>query len=347
MLKVLVTSDMIRAVKVLYAASKLLGLAPFITVTNSADYLMYNFSLFSAAYSSCFMSTINVMFFFSLCDWFLVVNHEVSGVISAFHLISVVLSCLMGYYVSFMHCHKILIAVGLINLINTKLSCSSSSCTSIYKTIERHSPVKFLTMATSVMVCGVVTWYYTRFLTSSYLLHLALFIIQLCIISMDLQFCTFVNILKQYFFQLNDQLDRISNSYIMEPLHISPQQSAGFKLPLMTGINIGSLKPQTRAAVSSSPYISSEIYGYLCDLAEIVNSIYAPFLLFSVATDFLVISYSLHVLLSKIICSSAVINYFYFSAYSWSIFYTIKSVYLIYSCSSAKTEVSHWPYYVV
>jgi hypothetical protein len=133
----------------------------------------------------------------------------------------------------------------------------------------------------------------------------------------------------------------------MEPLHISPQQSPGFKLPLMTGINIGSLKPHIPTAVSSSPHISSEIYGYLCDLSEIVNSIYAPFLLFSAATDFLVISYYLHVLLSKIISSSAAINSLYFTAYPWSIFYTIKSVHLIYSCSSAKTEVSHWPYYVV
>jgi hypothetical protein len=323
MLKVLVTSDMIRAVKVLYATSKLLGLAPFITVTNSADYLMYNFSLFSAAYSFCFMSTIIVMFLFCLCDWFLVVNHEVSGVISALHLISVVLSCFMGYYVSFMQCRKILIAVGLINLINTKLSSSSSSCTSVYKTIERHTSVKFLIISSSVVVCCAVILYYIRFLTLSYLWFLALFIIQFCIISMHFQFCTFVNFLKQYFVQLNDHLDSFSNSYIIEPLHISPQKSAGFKLPLMTGINIGSLKPQTRAAVSSSPYISSEIYGYLCDLSEIVNSIYALLLLFSVATDFLIISYHLHVLLSKSICSSPVINYVF-------VLYRIPMEYFLY-----------------
>jgi hypothetical protein len=115
----------------------------------------------------------------------------------------------------------------------------------------------------------------------------------------------------------------------------------------MTGINIGSLKPHTPGAISSSPYISSEIYGYLCDLAEIVNSIYAPFLFFSVTSDFLIISYYLHVLLSKIICSSPVINYLYFTAHPWITFYTIKSVHLISSCSSAKTEVSHWPHYVV
>jgi hypothetical protein len=133
----------------------------------------------------------------------------------------------------------------------------------------------------------------------------------------------------------------------MEPLHISPQQSAGYKLPLMTGINIGSLKPHTPATILSSPHISSEIYGYLCDLAEIVNSIYALFLLFSVATDVLFISCAFNVLLSKIIPSSAAIHYLYFTAYPWSIFYPIKSVHLIYSCSSAKTEVSHWPHYLL
>jgi hypothetical protein len=101
MLKVLVTSDIIRAVKVLYAASKLLGLVPVITVTNSADYLMYNFSLFSAAYSFGLTSTINFMFLYCLSDWSLLVNYAVSGVIIALHPFSAVLSCLMGYYVSF------------------------------------------------------------------------------------------------------------------------------------------------------------------------------------------------------------------------------------------------------
>jgi hypothetical protein len=332
---------MVRVLKVLYTACKLLGLIPFISVTSSRDSLIFNVSLFSAAYSSCLMLVINFVFLYSLSDWFKEVNHAISGIISTLHPLSALLSFLMGYYVSFVQYRKIKIAVGLVNLINLKVGYSS---TAIYRTIHHVSCVKFLTMALSVTACCLVTWYYIRFITSSYLWLLSFLIIQLCIISTDFQFHTFVTFLKQHLIQINDQLNSFSNSCITQDLHISPHQSAAYKLPHVTRVTVISpknhMKPQTPSTISSSPHIPIDTHGYICDLAEVIGSIYAPFLLSSITTDFLFLSYALHVFLSKIISPSVVINYLHVTAYIWGTFYAVKSMYLIYVCSSAKVEVS-------
>jgi hypothetical protein len=332
---------MVRVLKVLYAACKLLGLIPFISVTRSRDSLIFKVSLFSAAYSSCLMLIISFVFLHSLGDWFREVNHAFSGIISTLHSLSALVSYLMGYYVSFVQYRKIKIAVGLVNLINLKVGYSS---TAIYRTIHHVSCVKFLAMALLVTACCVVTWYYIRFITSSCLWFLSFLIIQLCIISTDFQFHTFVTFLKQHLIQLNDQLNSFSNSCITQHLHISPHQSAAYKMPHVTRVTVSSpkshTKPQTPSTVSSSPHIPIDTHGYLCDLAEVIGSIYAPFLLSSVTTDFLFLSYALHIFLSSMITPSAVINYFHVTAYLWGTFYAVKSVYLIYICSSAKVEVS-------
>lgn len=306
---------------------------------------MCNFSLSSAAYSFCLMAAINSAFLYWEYNFLISVDSLLPVVTTALHCTSTVLTCLIGYYISFTQYRKILLAMGLIDLINKKLSCSSS--VSVYKIIQGHGCVEFFTMAFSVLACYVTTWYFIRLFMSSHLWFLTFFIIELCIISTSFQFQTFVNFLKQYFIQLNDQLDSFCNRCIMEPLHISRQEFAGPKPPRMTEVTVNSFKPHTPTTVSSVSRILTEIHANLCDLAEIVNGIYGPFLLSSVATDFLFLSFVLHLVLNKIICSSSVMNNFYVTAYPWSIFYTVKLVYFIYSCSCAETEVSYWPQHVV